>query len=123
MNYVLLIYHHEASFAQLTKAERNAVHRECGEWHAALERAGQTKGAAGLQPTSTATTLRVQNGAVTLTDGPFAETKEALGGFELLECRNLDEALAIARAFPALRFGSTVELRPLVPGNDCTEPE
>jgi hypothetical protein len=111
----------EKQFAALAPEERNQVHRECQAWHDALVRSGHSLGATGLQPTFTATTLRERNGRLLILDGPYAETKEVLGGFEALECKDLDEAIAIARKFPALRVGSTVELRPGVPGNQCEE--
>lgn len=119
MRYSMLIYMDEKHFNALPREERNRVHRDCGAWHDELVKSGHSCGAMGLQPTSTATTLREADGKVVITDGPFAETKEVLGGLEILECKDLDEAMAIARRFPALRVGSSVELRPLVPGNKC----
>ena len=121
MRYLMLIYLDEKSFAELPMPEQNRVHRECTAWHDELQRNGLSVMAAGLQPTSTATTLRQGPGKVAVTDGPFAETKEVLGGFEMLECRDLDEAISIAKRFPALQIGSTIELRPVVPGNKCGE--
>lgn len=118
----MLIYMDEKRFAALTREERNEVHRDCGAWHDDLVKTGRSSGCGALQATSTATTLRESNGKVMVTDGPFAETKEVLGGFEHLECKDLDEAMAIARRFPALRAGAAVELRPAVTGGDCTEP-
>lgn len=121
MQYSMLIYMDEKQFAALPKEEQNRVHRACAAWHDALLQSGHSLGATGLQPTFTATTLRRRNGQIEILDGPFAETKEVLGGFEALECRDLDEAIAIARQFPGLEIGSTVELRPGVPGNKCGE--
>ena len=121
MQYVLLIYLESERWAALPADERNRIHQECGAWHEALVKGGQSLKAVGLQPVSTATTVR-QDGARTLiTDGPFAETREVLGGFEILDCANLDEALAIAKKFPGLRAGCAVEVRPHVPGNECKD--
>ena len=119
MRYTMLIYMDEKRFAEMPQEEQNRVHRECAAWHESLVKEGQSTGANGLQPTATATTLREKKGRIVITDGPFAETKEVLAGFETLECKDLDEAIAIAKRFPALRIGSSVELRPAVPGNKC----
>jgi hypothetical protein len=115
MQYVMLIYQGE-KWPTVPNDEKNRVHADCGAWHEELVRSGHTRGAFGLQPVSTATTVRAANGKPMLTDGPFAETKEVLGGFEIVECRDLDEALAIAKRFPARRAGCSVEVRPLVTG-------
>ncbi len=114
MHYMLLIYGNTETWAGLTKDERNRIHDECGAWHQELVRNGHARTAAGLQPAATARTVRQTNGRAVMTDGPFAETREVLGGFEIIECRDLDEALAIARRFPALRVGSAVEVRPVM---------
>jgi hypothetical protein len=120
MNYTLLFYLDEKRFSALSKDEQNRVHQACGAWHDELVKAGQTRGATGLQPIAAATTLRERDGKLAITDGPFAETKEVLGGLENIVCRDHDEALAIARRFPGLRNGyCTVELRPEVLGNTC----
>jgi hypothetical protein len=121
MQYVMLIYLDSQRWSTLSTDERNRVHQDCGAWHEALVKSGHSRSAVGLQPVSTATTLREANGKTTITDGPFAETKEVLGGFEMLECANLDEAIAIAKRFPALRAGCAVELRPHVTGNECKD--
>lgn len=121
MQYLMLIYTNTARWDTLTTDERNQVHEACGAWHQKIDANGQTKYAMGLQPPTTATTLRESEGEVLITDGPFAETKEVLGGFELLECRDLDEAIAIAKKFPALRVGSAVELRPIIAGGVCRD--
>jgi hypothetical protein len=103
-------------WAEISKEERNGIHAACGAWHAELDKNGHTRSAAALQPPDTATTVRENGGKVVITDGPFAETKEVLGGFEILECKDLDEAIAIAKRFPALRVGYSVEIRPLIVG-------
>jgi hypothetical protein len=121
MQYIMLIYLDSQRWSELPKDERNRIHADCGAWHDEIVRSGHTRGAMGLQPITTATTVRDTNGKIVVTDGPFAETKEVLGGLEILECRNLDEALAIAKRFPGLRAGGSVELRPLVTGNECKD--
>ena len=121
MQYVMLIYLDDQRWSALSTDERNQVHQDCGAWHDALVKSGHSRSCAGLQPPSTATTLREAGGQTVITDGPFAETKEFLGGFEILECANLDEAIAFAKRFPALRAGAAVELRPHVLGNECKD--
>jgi hypothetical protein len=113
MQYLLLIYQVEGPAESATDDEAMASElegyaaftRESRERHQFL--AGEA-----LEPTSTATSVRVRDGKVVVTDGPFAETKEALGGFYLLECRDLDEAIEMAAKIPAARRG-TIEVRPI----------
>jgi hypothetical protein len=114
MQYMLMIFGHTAEWDRLTKEEKNQIHVDCGAWHEELVKNGHARIAAALQPATTATTVRAKQGAPMLTDGPFAETKEVLGGFEIIDCKDLDEALRIAKRFPALRVGSAVEVRPLM---------
>jgi hypothetical protein len=121
MQYIMMVYIDEQRWAEVPKDERNRVHEACGKWHEELVKSGQSLSAVGLQPVSTATTLRERDGKVIITDGPFAETKEVLGGYEIVECKDLDEALAIAKRFPSLPAGLTVEIRPLVPGGNCKD--
>jgi len=110
MQYLLLIYEEENRFASLPKAELNA---ELAEYRAfGAEYSKAILGGNALKPTRTATTLRVRNGKRLTTDGPFAETKETLGGFYLVEADDLDRALAIAAKIPGARFGS-IEVRPI----------
>jgi hypothetical protein len=119
MHDVMLVYMDEERWAALPREEQNRIHQECTAWHEALVQSGHSRGQAGLRPPSTATTLRQRDGAVVITDGPFAETREVLGGYEVVECRDLDEAIAIARRFPALRAGLAMEVRPVM--TDCME--
>ena len=119
MKVLMLVYLDQKQFVALPKDEQDRIHRECTAWHEDLVRRGKSSGATGLQAASKAKTLRARAGNVTITDGPFAETKEVLGGFEALECRDLEEAIAIAQTFPGLRGDSSVEVRPVVPGNRC----
>jgi hypothetical protein len=112
MKYAMLVYMNLEAFGALPKEEQDRIHAECGEWHEDLMRNGKSTGAIGLHPPFTATSIRMKGGQFVITDGPFVETKEVLGGLERLECRDLDEAIAIAKRFPTFRGGCTVELRP-----------
>jgi hypothetical protein len=120
MQFLLMIYL-TPQWHELSSAEKNRIHEACGAWHEELVRSGHTRGAFGLQPPATATTLRQRHGKVVLTDGPHAETKEMLGGFEVVECAHRDEALAIAQRFPGLHAGATVEVRPTAVGGECRD--
>ncbi len=113
MQYVLLVYLDESKFRSLPQAEQDRVYADCTSWHEELMKSGHSLRATGLHPASAATTVRQNDGKFIITDGPFAETKEMLGGFETIECKDLDEALAIAKKFPGLRSGITVEVRPI----------
>jgi hypothetical protein len=114
MQYLLLIYHSETDWNRMTDADRNAMYKEYGEFTEDIVQKGQFKSGNELQPVSTATTVRVRDKKRLVTDGPFAETKEQLGGFYLVEAKDLDEAVAIAARIPSARVGS-VEVRPIVP--------
>jgi hypothetical protein len=87
--------------------------REYRELMASLDKDGRHLAGARLQATSTATTLRVRDRKLVVTDGPYVETKEQLGGYHLVECKDLEEAISIAKRIPTLPFGGTVEVRPL----------
>jgi hypothetical protein len=113
MKYMLLIYHDEPSWDAITEAERQQVYLEFRNLRAELTSRGQFITGSQLQPISTATSVRVRDGKELVTDGPFAETHEQLGGYFLIEAANLDEATAIAARIPSVRTG-TVEVRPLV---------
>ena len=110
MRYVLMIYVDEAVAAQLSPEERQRLMAG----HAALAGSLEAKltGGGPLQPTTSATTVRIRQGKTLLTDGPFAETKEQLGGFYLIHANDLDEALAWAAQMPSARYGS-IEVRPI----------
>jgi len=112
MQYMLLIYSGEApdAFDGLSEDDQKAV---LGEYFAISEAPGVTGGNQ-LQPPATATTVRVEDGRTLTTDGPFAETKEALGGYYLLEANDLDGALEVAARIPAARMGGSIEVRPVV---------
>jgi hypothetical protein len=108
MQYLLLIYENEQRFSQ------GYDPAEMGEYQAfGKEFAKNIKGGNALQPTKTAKTVRVRNGKLANTDGPFAETKEQLGGFYLIEAANIDDAVKIAAKIPGARFGS-IEVRPIM---------
>ena len=111
MQFLLMIYDREARWTGLTKPEQEAETREYGAF--GKEFAGTIKGGNALQPTSTAKTVRVRDGQSLITDGPFAETKEQLGGYYLVEARDADEAAAIGAKIPWARFGS-IEVRPIL---------
>jgi len=110
MKYMLLIYLEEQAPSQ---AEREQCYHESAQFANQIKASGQYLAAAPLQPTSTATSIRVREGKRLVTDGPFAETREQLGGYFLIEAKNLDEAIDIAGRIPAGRWG-TVEIRPVV---------
>ena len=110
MRYMLLIYGDEQA---LSEAERNDCYRESAELAHQIYAAGQYRAAAPLHPTSTATSVRVREGKRLVTDGPFAETREQLGGYFLIDAKDLDEAIGIAARIPGARRG-TVEIRPVM---------
>ena len=114
MEYLLLIYHTESQFESRTEPERQKMYSDYRELIQDLEKNGKLKGANQLQSTATATTVRVRNGKQSITDGPFAETKEQLGGYFLVEARDMEEAKAIAARIPSVQAGS-IEVRPIVP--------
>jgi hypothetical protein len=110
MKYLLQIYPDAAEFERLSEDEQNAI---VGEY-LALTESPAVIGGDQLQPVETATTVRVQDGQTLLTDGPFVDAKEHLGGYILVEADDLDTALEIAERIPAARMGGAVEVRPLV---------
>jgi hypothetical protein len=113
MRYLALIYTNETTEAQRTEAEGNALMEAYFQFDRDSKAAGVHRAGEALQPTHTATTVRVREGRMLTTDGPFAETKEQLGGFYLLECANLDEAIAWAAKIPSAKDGS-IEVRPIM---------
>ena len=110
MKYMLLIYMDEQA---LTEAERTKCYVESTQYAHLLNSSKQYLGAAPLHPTATATSVRTRDGKSLVTDGPFAETREQLGGFFLVDAKDLDEAISIASRLPAGKFG-TVEIRPVI---------
>jgi len=114
MRYLLLCCIEEKRWEKIPESQRNGIMREYGELLQSLDTSGQHLASAQLQSSSTATTVRGRNGKPVITDGPFAETKEQLGGYHLVECKDLDEAISIAKRIPTIPYGGTVEVRPLV---------
>jgi hypothetical protein len=113
VKYLLLCCFDEKRWEAIPESRRDAIMREYGELMESLDQSGHHLAGAKLQPTSAASTLRVRNGKLVVTDGPYAETKEQVGGYHLIECNGLDEAVAIAQRIPTLPFGGTIEVRPL----------
>ncbi len=110
MQYALMIYAEPGYLEALPDAERAAARAD----YSVLADEPWCVGGAQLQPTETATCVRVAGGRTLMTDGPFADTKEVLGGFALVEAANLDEAIELAARIPAARYGGVVEVRPVV---------
>jgi hypothetical protein len=108
-----LIYDDESKWTKMTKAEADAMMGEYFAFTEGVKKSGHYIGGEALQPTQTATTVRLRNGKVSSTDGPFAETKEQLGGYYLIEAKDLDEATKIAARIPGARTGS-IEVRPVI---------
>jgi hypothetical protein len=113
VEYLLLIYGEEASWDEATDDERSAMYAEYFKLSDDLRARNALLNANELQPVSTATTVRVENGETIVTDGPFAETKEVLGGYYLIEAESLDEAIEWAARIPSARHGK-IEVRPVV---------
>jgi hypothetical protein len=113
MKYLLTIYGEESNWTEATPEQVQAMLAEYGALSEAAQAAGVLVGGEGLQPASTATTVRVRDGETLSTDGPFAETREQLGGYYLLDCKDLDEAISWAARIPDARHGS-VEVRPVM---------
>jgi hypothetical protein len=113
MQYLLMCCFDEKEWDALPRAQRDELMRDYGAWIENSAKTGHYLAGAKLQATASATTLRGRGGKPVITDGPFAETKEQLGGYHVLDCKDLDEALAIASRIPTLRVGGTIEVRPL----------
>jgi hypothetical protein len=113
MRYLLTIYGDESGWNDVTPEEASQIMAAYGAFGQAAQEAGVLLGGEGLQPTSTATTVRVRNEETLTTDGPFAETREQLGGYYLLDCKDLDEAIGWAARIPGAQSGS-VEVRPIM---------
>jgi hypothetical protein len=113
MQYLLMIYRSEAGLAKMDAAAREKMTAEYGAFTQSIIQSGHFKAGDGLQPSTTATTVRVRDGKVLTTDGPFAETREQLGGYYLIEAKDLDTALGIAARIPGARDGS-IEVRPIM---------
>jgi hypothetical protein len=122
MKYLCLVYQDEKKLNALSENELDALAAECSAWVGELKQAGQYVFSAGLQSVRTATSLRGREGQLAVSDGPFTETREFLGGFTLLEAGDLNEAIQLAAKHPAVRLGS-IEVRPVLdPYGELTDP-
>jgi hypothetical protein len=113
MRYMLLIYKDEKLWDEISVQEKGAIFQEAVEFTEALRPSGVYQGGDPLEPTSTATTVRMKGGKTVMTDSPFAETKEQLGGYSIVEAKDLDEVLAIVARHPLVRAGLSIEVRPI----------
>jgi hypothetical protein len=113
MQYLLLIYANETETKKFTAEEGGKLRAGYMAYTKDIKTSGHLLGGDALEPTSTATTVRVRDGKTLKTDGPFAETREQLGGYYLVEAKNLDEAVALAARIPSAQFGS-IEVRPIM---------
>lgn len=114
MKYMLLIYDSEKEWAKFSDADTKKIIGEYLQFSSEIRASGHYQAGAPLQPTTAATSVRIRNGRTLVTDGPFAETGEQLGGFYMVEARDLDEAISIASRIPSARLG-TIEVRPVAP--------
>lgn len=120
MKYICLIYNEESRLRAMSKDEYESLAKEHLALDDELEESGHLIASDALRPVQDATTIRLRNGNLSVTDGPFAETKEQLGGFYLIEARDLNEAIRIAGRIPSARTGS-IEVRPISP-DCCVQP-
>lgn len=118
MKYLCLIYSDETQWPKLSQADTEKMMSEYGAFGESIKASGQYIAGHRLQPTSAATTVRIRNGKLSTTDGPFAETTEQLGGFYMIEARDLNDAIQVASRIPGAKHGS-IEVRPVaeVPAN------
>jgi hypothetical protein len=113
MKYLCLIYDDEKKMAAMSQSETQAFMGEYGAYTQSVKDSGHYLGGNPLQPVHTATSIRSRNGKVSTTDGPFAETKEQLGGYYLIEAKDLNEAISVASRIPSAKTG-TIEVRPIM---------
>ena len=113
MQYLLLIYDNEAKMGALPPDEFGKLFADYGKFTNEIRESGNYIGGNPLQPVKTATTVRIRDGKQSVTDGPFAETKEQLGGYYLVEAKDLDEAISLAARVPSSKYGS-IEVRPIM---------
>ena len=111
MQYMLMCCFDESAWNKLPNAQKDKIMQDYANWVESLVTNGRFCGGAKLQPASSATTVRMKNGKTIITDGPFAETKEQLGGYHLIDCTDLNEAISIAARIPTLPAGGTIEVR------------
>jgi hypothetical protein len=115
MQYLLLIYGNEKNWVNATKGDQERMLADYMEFTKGIVKSGNYRGGEALEPTHTATTVRVKEGKVLRHDGPYAETKEQLGGYYLVEAKDLDEAIAIGARIPEVNHGGAIEVRPIMP--------
>ena len=113
MQYMLLIYNSPNAWDSMSEEEQGKIFGEYGSYTEELQNSGKLVAGDALQPTSTATSVRVRDGETLTTDGPFAETKEVLGGYYLIDVETIDEALEWGAKIPGAKYG-TIEVRPVV---------
>jgi len=113
MRYMLLIYKDEKLWDEMSLQEKGTIFQQAVEFSEALRPSGFYQAGEPLEPTSTATTVRMKNGKTVMTDGPFAETKEQLAGYSIVEAKDLDEVIAVAARHPLVRAGLSIEVRPI----------
>ena len=113
MKYICLGYYDKANFDGMTEGEQQAMFDTCFDYDDHLRASGHWAGGEGLQPPETALTLGWKNGKVAITDGPYAETKEQLGGILILEARDMNQAVQLMTQHPSLKYGSIFEIRPV----------
>ena len=116
MRYLCLIYSEEKRWTSLPTSDRDTMMTEYGAFTDGIKKSGKYIAGEGLQPTATATTVRQRNGKLSTTDGPFAETKEQLGGFYLIKAKDLNDAIQVAGRIPGAKVGS-IEIRPIMEYN------
>ena len=112
MKYLCLIYDEESKWASMSQAEAQALMGDYFAFTEDIKKSGHYLAGEALQPVQTATTVRIRNGKLSTTDGPFAETKEQLGGFYMIEAKDLNDAIQVASRIPSARVGS-IEVRPV----------
>jgi hypothetical protein len=113
MQYLLMVYRSDAEFGKMDPADRQKMSAEYGAFTQSIIQSGHFKAGDALQPVTTATTVRVRDGKIVTTDGPFAETREQLAGYYLIDAKDLDTAIGIAARIPGARDGS-IEVRPIM---------
>jgi len=115
MNYLLLIYDDETKWGKMSEAQVKQVMQEFRDFTQSIVKSGNYRAGDQLASVATATSVREKDGKAVTTDGPYVETKEQLGGYYLVEAKDLDEAVALAKRIPSVRLGGGVEVRPIVP--------
>jgi len=115
MQYMLMCCFDEERWARLPESQKAEIMQEYDRLLQEIGMSGQLRASVKLQPSSTSATVRAKNGKPVVTDGPFAETKEQLGGYHVVECKDFDEAISIAGRIPTVRVGGSIEVRPFDP--------